>query len=205
MSMNSALPLLAAIALATGGCVSEASEEPASNPPGSSAESKPVASNEPVATAKAQTVIALDGEGVRFVNSKTGSTQLLAFGTDRNRTETALAAQLGKSDDRSSNEECGAGRMEFSDFGNFTANFQEDRFVGWSLRGGDEPGTLTTMSGIGIGTTRSEMAKSVAFEIYEDSTIGTEFNAAGLSGLLESEASDAKITDLWAGTNCIFR
>jgi hypothetical protein len=66
------------------------------------------------------------------------------------------------------------------------------------------------MSGVGIGTTRSEMAESLVFDIYEDSTIGTEFHTGGdepggFSGLFESEAPDARITDLWAGTNCIFR
>lgn len=61
------------------------------------------------------------------------------------------------------------------------------------------------MSGVGVGTTASEMAESLAFEIYDDSTIGTEFHAGGLSGLLESDAPDARITDLWAGANCIFR
>ena len=61
------------------------------------------------------------------------------------------------------------------------------------------------MSGVGIGTTRIEMAESLTFEIYEDSTIGTEFQTAGFSGLLGSDAPDARVTDLWAGTNCIFR
>ena len=54
------------------------------------------------------------------------------------------------------------------------------------------------------------MAKSVAFDMYDESSIGTEFHTGGdgpggFSGLLESDAADARITDLWAGTNCIFR
>ncbi|MEH6790589.1 hypothetical protein [Parasphingorhabdus sp.] len=144
------------------------------------------------------------------MNAETGSTSLLAFGAERSRTEDAIAAQLGKPDERSSNEECGAGPMDFTNYGNLGVNFQDDRFVGWFLREGDKRFALTTMSGIGIGTTRSEMAESVVFDIYEESTIGTEFNTGGdepggFSGLFDSNAPDAVVTDLWAGTNCIFR
>jgi hypothetical protein len=202
MNINFRLPLIGAVALGLSAC---ASEETTADPAGSVAESEPVASDEPVTVAEAEIVIALDGEGVRLVNSQTGSTRLLAFGTDRTAAEATLAAQLGPPDGRSSNEECGAGPMDFSNFGDFTVNFQDDRFVGWFLRGGDKNPALTTMSGVGIGTKRSEMAKSLVFEIYEESTIGTEFNTAGFSGLLESDAPDAKVSDLWAGTNCIFR
>jgi len=168
------------------------------------------ASDQPVAPAAAENIIAPDGEGIRFVNAETGSTRLLAFGADRARTEDALATQLGEPDERSSNQECGAGPMDFTDYGDLGVNFQDDRFVGWFLRDGDRRSAMTTMSGIGIGTTRSEMAESVVFDIYEESTIGSEFNTGGdepggFSGLFESEAPEAPITDLWAGTNCIFR
>lgn len=168
------------------------------------------ASNRPESPAPAEIAIALDGEGLRFVNAETGSTSLLAFGAERARAEDAIAAQLGEADERSSNQECGAGPMDFTHYGDLSAHFQDDRFVGWSLRDGDKQAALTTMSGIGIGTTRSEMAKSVVFDIDEDSSIGTEFytggnDPGGFSGLFESEAPDARITDLWAGTSCIFR
>ena len=194
--------LIAVVALGLTAC---GSEETAAGPALPIAKSEQPAKGEPVETAQADLAIALDGEGIRLVNGETGSTRLLAFGTERVATETALAALLGPPDGRSSNEECGAGPMDFSNFGDFAANFQDDRFVGWFLRGGDNKSSLTTMSGVGIGTTRSEMAESLTFEIYEDSTIGTEFHTAGFSGLLESDAPDAQVTDLWAGTNCIFR
>ncbi len=163
------------------------------------------ASKQPKAPAAAEIEIALDGEGLRFVNAETGSARLLAFGAERATTEGAIAAQRGEADERSSSQDCGAGLIEFTHYGDFSANFQEDRFVGWFLRDGDKQAALATMSGIGIGTTRSEMAKSVEFDIDENSTIGTEFHTGGFSGLFESQAPDARITDLWAGTNCIFR
>jgi hypothetical protein len=40
---------------------------------------------------------------------------------------------------------------------------------------------------------------------FPESTIGTEFMSGELSGLLESDAPNAKVTALWAGTSCIFR
>lgn len=202
MSTHFGFPLIATVALSLTAC---GSEDRTVGPAEPIAKSEQPAKGAPIETAQPDLAIALDGEGVRLVNGATGSTRLLAFDTERAATETALAALLGPPDERSSNEECGAGPMDFSNFGDFAANFQDDRFVGWFLRGGDNKSSLTTMSGVGIGTTRSEMAESLTFEIYEDSTIGTEFHTAGFSGLLESDAPDAKVTDLWAGTNCIFR
>jgi hypothetical protein len=187
-----------------------ASEKATAEPAAQASEPDQAASTESDAEVAAEFAIALDGEGLRLVNSETGNTRLLPFGTDRTTTETAVAKQLGAVASRSSNDECGAGPMEFSNFGNFIANFQDDLFVGWDLRDGDKKAALTTMSGVGIGMTRSEMAESVAFDIYEDSTIGTEFHTGGdepvgFSGLFDGDAPDARITDLWAGTNCIFR
>lgn len=202
------IPLLTSIlAIGLAACDTETTIEV---PPEQVSASDESASGEPDSAVVARNMIALDGEGLRLVDPETGSTRLLAFGTDRTETERVIAAQFGTMGERSSSGECGAGPMDFSNFGNFSANFQDDRFVGWFLRGGDENKALTTMSGIGIGTTRSEMAESVTFEIREDSTIGTEFytggdSPGGFSGLLDSDAPDAKVTDLWAGTNCIFR
>ncbi len=207
MKTNCELALFSVLAVGLTAC---SSEKATAEPPAQISESDQKASKKPDTAPVSEMVIALDGEGLRFVDSKTGSTRLLAFGTDRTATETAIASQLGALDGRSSSDECGAGPVDFSNFGDFIANFQDDRFVGWFLREGDKNKVLTTMSGIGIGTKRSEMVESVAFDIYDDSTIGTEFTTGGddpggFSGLLDSDAQDARITDLWAGTNCIFR
>ena len=202
MKINPGCALIVAIALGLSAC---SAEEASADLVVQTGDSEPSASIEQVAAAEANMMIALDGEGLRIVNSETGSTRLLPFGTTWAAAETALAGILGSPDGDSSNQECGAGSMDFRDFGDFTVNFQDGQFVGWSLRGGKKNAALTTMSGIGIGTARSEMAKSVTFEIFEDSTIGTEFQTGGFSGLLASDVPDAKVTDIWAGTNCIFR
>lgn len=207
MSFSLRLPLFALLVIGVAACDDTTTE---AEPPAQASAADHSADSKPDSATATEIVIALDGEGLRFVNSETGSTRLLAFGTDRSVAETAIAKHLGAIGGRSSNEECGAGPIDFSNYGDFTANFQDGEFVGWSLSGGDKNATLTTMSGVGIGTKRSEMAKSVTVDMYDDSTIGTEFHtggeeADGFSGLLESDTPDAKITDLWAGTNCIFR
>src|SRR3546814_13807823 len=61
----------------------------------------------------ATTAVSLDGEGLRFVDKASGKASLLAFGAPRARAETALANVAGPADDRSTNEECGAGPKEF--------------------------------------------------------------------------------------------
>lgn len=205
MKLNISLPVVLVVAL---GLISCGEVTATAEPP--TQELQPLANADDRLGAGARIAIALDSEGLRLVDTETGSTRLLAFGTDRAAAEKIIAAKLGAIGSRSSNQECGAGPMDFSEFGALTVNFQDGRFVGWSLRDGDASEVLTTISGIGPGTTRAEMAETVEFEIYEDSSLGTEFYTGGdgvdgYSGLFESEAGDARITDLWAGANCIFR
>ena len=145
--------------------------------------------------------IALDGEGLRFVNAATGSTRLLPFGAPEGQVLTALEPIRGAPSDRSTNEECGAGPLAFADWGDdFQLVFQEGRFVGWSV---DDPG-LTTMSGVGVGSSRADLDAAYDAEVA-DSTLGPEFSAGGLGGLLSGRTPDARVTVLWAGAICAFR
>lgn len=159
--------------------------------------------------AAATTAVALDGEGLRFIDKASGKASLLAFGVPRAQAESALANIAGKADDRSTNDECGAGPMDFTRYDAMTLNFQDDRFVGWFL--GDEPGAATwsTASGIGIGTTRAKASETVALVQVQDSTLGEEFRiGAGdpaIGGIFAAPGNDAKIDALFAGTNCFFR
>ena len=157
----------------------------------------------------ATTAISLDGEGLRFIDKNNGKTSLLAFGVSRAQAEEALARVAGTLDDRSTNEECGAGTMEFTRYDAMTLNFQDGKFVGWFL--GNEPGAdlYSTMSGIAIGTTRAKAAESVKLVAIEDSTLGEEFTlGAGqdsVGGMFAAPGEAAKIDALFAGMNCFFR
>ncbi|HMO76816.1 MAG TPA: hypothetical protein PKD48_15875, partial [Sphingopyxis sp.] len=124
--------------------------------------------------AAATTAVGLDGEGLRFIDKASGKASLLAFGVPRAQAEEALARVAGQADDRSTNDECGAGPMAFTRFDAMTLNFQDGKFAGWFL--GDEPGAdgWSTISGIAIGTTRAKAGESVSLVAVEDSTLGDE-------------------------------
>lgn len=157
----------------------------------------------------ATTAISLDGEGLRFVDTNSGKTSLLAFGVPRAQAETALANVAGKEDGRSANAECGAGPMEFTRYDAMTLNFQDGKFAGWFL--GNEPGadTYSTMSGIAVGTTRAKAKESVTIVDIEDSTLGEEFSIGTgdnlIGGMFAAPGDAAKIDALFAGVNCFFR
>ncbi len=74
--------------------------------------------------------------------------------------------------------------------------------MGWGLSSGASG--LTTASNVGVGATRAELTDAYAAQISQ-TTLGTEFGAGGLAGLLASAAPDARITDMWAGRTCIAR
>lgn len=159
--------------------------------------------------AAATTAVSLDGEGLRFVDKNSGKASLLAFGVPRAQAEEALTRVAGKADDRSTNEECGAGPMEFTRFDAMTLNFQDGKFVGWFLGNENGASEYSTMSGIGIGTTRAKAKESVSIVDVEDSTLGEEFSIgsgdAVVGGMFAEPGDAAKIDALFAGANCFFR
>lgn len=149
--------------------------------------------------------LALDGEGLRVVLASTGSTRLLPFGMESTAVIATVSAALAPASSRGTSAECGAGPMEFATFGDgLSINIQHDRFVGWSARARTTAGTLTTMSGIGVGSTRAAL-DSVYAAAVSATTLGEEFSAGGLAGVLDGPTAAARITDMWAGTTCLAR
>lgn len=159
--------------------------------------------------AAATTAMVLDGEGIRFVDKASGKSYLMAFGSTGPQTDNEMRRVAGNADDRSTNEECGAGPMEFARYDAMTLNFQGGKFVGWFL--GNEPGAdqYSTMSGIAVGTTRARAAESVKLVAIEDSTLGEEFSLGegekAVGGMFAAPGDSAKIDALFAGVNCFFR
>ncbi|MCP5397563.1 MAG: aspartate-semialdehyde dehydrogenase [Sphingomonadaceae bacterium] len=145
----------------------------------------------PVAQASAQ----LGANGITL----TGGAEdvLVAFGTPRAEAEATLVPLLGEPQSRDANPECGAGPMEFSNYEGLTLNFQDGTLVGWFAKGAPYLPSET----------RAELGDAAT--PFADSTIGEEFTMgereAIVSGLFASDDADAPVTDLWAGTNCIFR
>ncbi len=150
--------------------------------------------------------IALSGEGVLVVDQQSGKTRAVPFETDIETTQTAISASLGEPTETAENNECGAGPMGFVTWSNgFTVNVMENQFVGWTVRPGTESANLTTVDGVGLGSTLTELEENYDVGVIE-SSLGTEFNAANsLFGLLDANEPDGIVTNLWSGVACNFR
>jgi hypothetical protein len=190
---------IAALSLPLAACGSEtkdgANANASASSPAVSSASAPAKAPPSPASAKAK--LMLGGQGL-IVEPSDGAPQPLAFGSLRTATSAGLASALGSAPSkRGTNAECGAGAQDFETWdGQLTAWFQDGKFVGWQ-----SAGNLASANGWKIGSRRSDIAGIKV----EDSSIGTEFTASGMSGLLESKGADAKVTELWAGSTCIFR
>lgn len=151
-----------------------------------------------------ESLLALSGEGLQLVGDQTGSTVPLAFGTDMTVVADALTSILGNPLESVENSECGAGPQTITQWPRGLALHAADgEFIGWSA-GPDTDATLTTMAGVGIDSTRSELESAYTVEVFE-SSLGAEFSAGDLFGILNSTEPDAVVENLWAGTVCNFR
>lgn len=169
-------------------------------PQGNAVADNAAVGNEAAAAAPA---LNLAPDGVSLV-LENGSTRNATFGMGREVVVTMVTAALGKPTDTGRNEECGQGPVDTTDFrGGLSLSFQDSKFVGWDLDGRDK-GPYTTAAGIGIGSTLKQL-RDVMTVTVEESTLGTEFAAGELSGLLTANAPGGKITNLWAGSVCQFR
>lgn len=156
------------------------------------------------APAAATPLLNLTGEGLALVDAETGSSRALDFGVEQAMARQAVAATGRAPLEENTNPECPAGPLAFTEFaGGLNLWFQDAKFVGWALRADAAP-ELRTAAGLGVGSTRAEL-ESVYDVTVEESTLGHEFRAGGLSGLLSSAAPDAKVEALWAGVSCVFR
>lgn len=79
-------------------------------------------------------------------------------------------------------------------------------FSGWFVTDtSDTAQKMTTMAGIGIGSTREAMEEAYVIKVFE-STLGQEFStSSGLYGLLDGTSKNSKIIHMWSGLSCNFR
>lgn len=157
----------------------------------------------PVANEAAAAVPALNvaPDGLSLV-SASGSARHVGFGMGQGVAVPIVTAALGKPSDTGRNEECGQGPMDTVKFkGGITLFFMEGKFVGWDL---DEQSAFATASGIGMGSTLKQLREAMHISV-EESSLGHEFAAGDLGGLLSDTKPDGKVTALWAGSTCQFR
>lgn len=177
--------------------------------PGDNA-AEPVANAAVAANAVAAApALALSPDGLTIVLDS-GSTRHANFGMARDVVVPMVTAALGKPTGTGHNDDCGQGPMEMVDFkGGLSMQFQDGKFVGWDVdgRGADDSkgGSYATMNGIGVGSTLKELRGSFSGVTVENSSLGDEFAAGDLGGLLTSLKPDATITHFWAGSTCQFR
>lgn len=188
--------------LAVGGCDAAPGDATNDGTAAANSAANAVTNSASVPTAAADPALAplvLEGHGLRISGVAPGTE--LSFDTPKAATIEAVTKALGgPPGERGVNEECGGGGLEFAAWKDeITIWFEEDRFVGW-----DSKGRLKTPGGIGIGSGRADLAPLRGVEV-EESTLGTEFRAGGLSGILASKAPDAKVIHLWGGSTCVFR
>jgi len=152
--------------------------------------------------AKDAPALAVEAEGLRLFNRQSGSARAIAFGTVRGDVLSMLAF-LGKPE-TGTNGECGAGALDYANWpSGLGLFFQDDKFAGWNLNDRSK-GEVTTASGIGIGSSRTDLESAYTANISE-TTLGTEFAAGELFGLLDGKGKAAKITNMWGGVSCNFR
>lgn len=161
------------------------------------------------AQAQALPLLALSEDGLDLVDAATGATRHLSFAMPFEEVLAILGRQRSDPPQRGVNEDCGAGALDIATWGDgLSVLGQDDRFAGWSLdgtrAGAPARADLTTMAGIGLGSSRKALEALGTIAVSQTS-LGTEFAAGGLHGVLASAAPDATIVHLWAGTSCIFR
>ena len=127
----------------------------------------------------------------------------LRFGSPRSEVDGAVEAAFGSAGITSRNEECGAGEMEFSEFGPLSIAYQDGKFAGWFLR---EGGQVVTSDGIRPGVSTMDGLKSERQVREIDSTLPGEFEYTTADfGTIRGFSENDRITGLQAGLSCFFR
>lgn len=146
--------------------------------------------------------LAIEGEGLRLFD-EAGAARAIPFGTPQATAISVVAASVGgTAPEVTTNSECGAGPIQFAQFSNgLQLAFQNDQFQGWFI---DKPG-LTTVDGVGVGSTRASIEESRTVEMQEDNTLGAEFSSGDLGGFLTNATSQGTVNSLYAGLTCFFR
>jgi hypothetical protein len=144
-------------------------------------------------------LVVLEDDALRVVESASGSTQRFGLGSDEHAVLRAVTRALpGPQETSDGSGDCHNETVYLRD-ADLVLHFSEGTFAGWYL---GNRGTLRTAAGYGVGSTRAEL-DAVADPDVGDEGLGLEFVAGTIVGGLESNAPDAKITDLRSGDTCV--
>lgn len=161
----------------------------------------------------------LTSNALQVVNINTGSTSEIPFGKPLDEMIEIITNVLqSKPKTIGINSECGAGPLKMVSWNNgLTVVFQKKEseskssetnwlFVGWFVGSNSKNSKeISTMAGIGIGSTRAEMESAYVLSVSKTS-LGYEFStSSGLFGIFDGSNTEAKITSLWSGLSCNFR
>lgn len=156
--------------------------------------------------------LALSENGIQIIKQSNGASNEISYGNPLTQTLNTIEKVLKLKANLSTNTECGAGVLKMATWDNgLTLLFQEKKnewlFAGWAAHTAKNADLkLTTMAGIGVGSTRKEMESAYVINVNKTS-LGYEFTtkSGNLFGILDGAGEDAKITNLWSGVSCNFR
>ncbi|QPD00247.1 hypothetical protein [Qipengyuania soli] len=184
--------ILLALPLALAAC---GKSEPAPSPSGSVETASPDAQRASDRLSGAKIVLDANGLGAK------GGIPL-RFGATRTEVDALAAKSFGAEGEKSSNGECGAGPMDFSQYGPLQVAYLDGKFAGWFLRTG---GGVVTSDGIRPGITMDALKGERQVREIE-STLPGEFEYTTADyGTIMGFAEGGKITSLAAGVTCFFR
>ena len=147
--------------------------------------------------------LAVDGDGLRWSPQPGGTERRIPFGTPQAQVVASLERVRGPAE-QGTNQDCPTGPVQYANWPDgLSLVFEEGRFVGWSV---DDraAGAVETAAGIGPGDSRAQLTAAHAAEVRQ-STLGTEFSAGDVHGVLDGPSAGARITDMWAGVSCVAR
>lgn len=132
-----------------------------------------------------------------------GAPKRLAFGGAQAGVLADVDAALGAPKEQGVQEECPAGPLYHALYASgLQVVFQDGEFVGWAAREGSR---FRTAQGIGPGSTAGELKKAYPAATVDESSLGHEFAAGDLYGVVTGPSDAATVEMMFAGTNCIFR
>lgn len=156
--------------------------------------------------------LGITSNAIQIITKSNGSTSEISFDSPQEHAIEVVTKVLGAKPAIGINGECGAGPLKMATWENgLTLLFQEKKgewfFVGWSAnQAKNDQKKLTTMAGIGVGSTKKEMEAVYVIKV-DKSSLGYEFSTKSndLFGIFDAAGDEGKITNMWSGVSCNFR